>query len=444
MPPIVLALAVALRAAAAENPADLADRVATAGPAAREEAEGRLEEIGRPALPALRIALGKARDADSARRLADLIDLIERKRLLRATSAALDAKGATVAEAVADLGRRAGFRLVLDPPDDPAWSTARVTAVAPGPLPFWEAVDRLGAAGGFRVEAVSPWFSPAPAAPTVRLVRGDGPPTRTSYAGPFRVDLVSLNRHRQVAQPRPGSPPRPIDEFSVAVHLVPEPGLVVDRNGPPRLAEAVDDRGADLRAASTFDPATRNAPAPRQWRGGSPTALAYKIPLAIPAARGGTLVRLRGHLPVVVLARTGPLMTVSLSEAVGRPFAASGVTLTIHGMDRSRDRIEGLRVSVAGEGPRSAPPTAPGPRQLSLAPLRPAYQADDHIQVLDDQGRPFLISAYVPPSRGDGPIEFRVTLFPNPGLGPPSTLRYYGLVGEATEVPFLFEGVPLP
>src|SRR5947208_818925 len=91
MTPIALALALALAPPAADdNPADLAGRVASAGPGAREEAEGRLEEIGRPALPALRIALDRAETPAASRRLADLIDLIERRRLLRATTVVLD------------------------------------------------------------------------------------------------------------------------------------------------------------------------------------------------------------------------------------------------------------------------------------------------------------------------------------------------------------------
>src|ERR1700761_2381308 len=115
MPPsILLTLALALTAQApADTPADLAGRVASAEPGVREEAEGRLEEMGRAALPALRIALEKAEDPVVARRLADLIDLIERRRLLRATPVALDEKGVPAAQAAADLSRRSGLRVVL-------------------------------------------------------------------------------------------------------------------------------------------------------------------------------------------------------------------------------------------------------------------------------------------------------------------------------------------
>ena len=61
MPPIALALALALaQPAADDNPADLAGRLASADPGAREEAEGRLEEIGRALFVAAGYFLGHA------------------------------------------------------------------------------------------------------------------------------------------------------------------------------------------------------------------------------------------------------------------------------------------------------------------------------------------------------------------------------------------------
>ena len=427
----------------ADNPADLAGQVASAEPGVREEAEGRLEEIGRPALPALRIALEKAEVPAAARRLADLIDLIERRRLLRATPVALDEKDVPVAEAVADLGRRSGLHVALDPPDDPAWSSTRVSLATGGPIGFWDAVDRLGAAGGFRVEAVSFWPGSPQAEPAVRLVRGDASPVKASYAGPYRVDLASLNWHRRTTLPKPGRPPRTADEFAASLLLVAEPGLHVDRNGSPRVLEALDDRGADLRPPSARDPSSRGIFSYRQWR---PTlgVQPYRVPLAVPAARGGMLKRLRGVLPIVAYARTGPLVSIPLAGAVNRPLAAAGVTLTVRNLEHQSSQVWALQAVVRGEHRPATPPIAAGPRQLALAPIRPAFHPDDHVQVLDDQGRPFLLTTSTAAPRPDGTIEFTVLIHTNAQYGPPTTLRYFGLVAEATEVPFLFKDVPMP
>ena len=90
------------------------------------------------------------------------------------------------------------------------------------------------------------------------------------------------------------------------MQLVAEPGILVDRNGSPRVLEAVDDRGADLRPPSARDPSSpRMGFSFRQWR---PTleVETYRVPLAIPAGRGGTLKRLRGVLPDHRLRPDGP------------------------------------------------------------------------------------------------------------------------------------------
>ncbi len=443
MPPVVLlALTLALQAPA-DDVADLAGRVASADPGGREEAEGRLEEVGRPALPTLRIALGQAENPAAARRLADLIDLIERKRLLRATAVALDEKDVPLAEAVADLSRRSGLRAVLDPADDPSWTTRRVTLATPGPIGFWDALDRLGASGGFRVEAASFWPGSPKDVAAVRLVRGEPSPIKASYAGPYRVDLVSLNRHRQVAQPKAGRPAKSLDELAATLQLVAEPGVLVDRNGSPRVLEVLDDRGADLRPASMRDPSSRVAGSPfRQWAAVS--VQPYQVPLAIPAARGGTLGRLRGVLPVVASARTGPLMSAPLAGIAGRPLSASGVTLTVRRIDRAVGNTWSIQAVVRGERQTMVPVTAAGPRQLTLSPIPPTFHPEDRVEIVDDRSRPFLLTSHSVSPRPDGTIEFALTVHTNGQYGPPTTLRYYGLVAEATEVPFLFENVPMP
>jgi HAMP domain-containing protein len=442
---LFLLLALARVTGSGDNPADLVDRVATGDPGARLEAAGRLEEIGRPALTVLRIARGKAEDPVAARRLGELIDLIARQRLLRATPVdRLEARDVTVAEAVADLGRRSGFSLDLEPMSDPTWTSKRVTLGPTGPLGFWEALDHLGASGGFRLEANSFRSGPAGDKPSdIRLARSEDPSPRTCYAGPFRVDLVSLSRHRQVTQPRPGAAPKPIDEFAAELRLVAEPGLEVERNGLPRVFEALAESGADLRPESTQDQ-SRTAFSARQWLPG-PSVQIYRVPLAIPSGRGGTLKRLRGCLPIVVSAREGPIMIVPLAGAEGRTFSSGGIILTVRRVQPpALGRPGTLALSIRGEEYRSVPTIAAGPRELTLSPIRPVFSADDHIEILDPRGRPLPHYSSAPPPRPEGSIEVTITLQPNPQLGPPTTLRYHGVNAEATEVPFLFEDVPMP
>jgi hypothetical protein len=237
---------------------------------------------------------------------------------------------------------------------------------------------------------------------------------------------------------------KPVNEFTATLNLVPEPGLVMARNGSPRVFEAVDDKGADLRPASTFSPSSLNEYPFRQWRPDTLAPITYKLPLAYPPARGGTLKRLRGELPISVVARTGPIMTVPLDGSEGRPFVAGGITLIVRSIERNANVPIALTISVRGEPAKLTPAIAPGPRQLTLGPVHPGFHPDDHIQLLDALGRTIQITSNIPQPRADGLFEFRIQLHSYAPFGPATTLRYYGLVGEATEVPFDFVDVPLP
>ena len=223
--PLLLALSMGMPP---DDPSDLVARLVSGEPSAREEAAGRLEEIGRPALPALRAAMG---DPAGSPRVADLIDLIEGRRVLRATPVAFEVKDVPLADALAEFGRLTGTRPVLDPGEAETWRTRRVTSSTGGPLPFWAAIDRLGEAGGFRVDAGSSWFGvPSTAEPTLRLVRRVGPPARSSIVGPYRVDLVGLNRHRSAAQARPGRPPKVVSHAHHRGPLAPGTARAHGRN----------------------------------------------------------------------------------------------------------------------------------------------------------------------------------------------------------------------
>lgn len=453
MSPIPLVLALLL---AADDPADLAARVVAGGPGA-EAAAGQIEEIGRPALPALRSALDRVGGQGEGTRVADLIDLIERRRLLRASPLAIEAADLPLAEALAAIGRQAGFRPVLDPAEREYWESQRVSLAPRAGIGFWEALDALGAAGGFRPELGPAYWATGPATsaePAVRIARLAEPSGRAfvSRAGPYRVELTRIDRHRQATQARPGQVPLVRDEFTATIVLAPEPGLEIDRNGSPRVVEAVDDRGVDLRPASTFDPSPQRANMFRQWRPEASGALTFRVPLAIPASPGGTLKAFRGDLPITAMARTGPLMDLKLDGPQGRPVSAAGVTLSVERVERSGGRISILHVLIRGEPMPSATPNqglvpsvSPGPRGLTLGRLRPNYHADDHFQVLDDTGRPLMIfSNLTMPPRPDGSFEARIQFHTVTPFGPPTTARYFGIVAEAVEVPFAFEGVPLP
>jgi hypothetical protein len=190
--PLVLVLTSALTADL--SPQQLIERLNSPDRVVREEAARTLEERGAEALPALRAALEAAREPEARERFADLIGRAEARSLDRPTMVTLEVDDRPLGEAVVALAKRSGFSLSLD---DPALAGRRVTVRVPGPLPFWQAVDRLGRAGPVRHDPGPghDWRAKDRRASTIHLVDGD-PPAPTAYSGPLRIHLFATHRHR--------------------------------------------------------------------------------------------------------------------------------------------------------------------------------------------------------------------------------------------------------
>jgi hypothetical protein len=415
------------------NTAALVARLASADQAVRAEAAGALEELGRSALP----ALYRIRDTDDAGlrlQVERLIGLIEGQRLLRATRVRLDFEKMPLPAVIESLRAQTGFPIDLGPGE--TLRTRQVTLHASKPVPFWEALDRLGAAGGVRY---APKFSypPEPLEPIILLVPAEGPTVPTSDSGPFRVHLVRLSRQREVTPVRPPGHPRARETLSTELQVFAEPGLVVTPTGPAVLEEAVDDRGRDLRVKFPAGPAAlRSRP-----RFEEASASLFFVPLTLdPEARsGGRLRRLRGRVPITVMTRTGDPMVVPLAGSEGRTFSRGGVTLSVTGV-----RLDGVNRSIKltldrepGKGRTTSLPASP------LGEYRPAFAIEDHVQVQDDQGRPLWCYPEPLKNAEGGKLETLITVYPAQGKAP-ARILYHDVIGTTTELTFEFKDVPLP
>jgi hypothetical protein len=420
--------------AAGPDPAALIVDLSSPHEAVRAEAAGTLEELGRPALP----ALYRARDSNDPglrRQIEQLIDLIERQRLLRATKVRLDFEDMSLPAVAEALRAQTGFPVVIGPDD--ALRARRVTLHAPEPVPFWEALDRLGAACGVRHNPGVP-FSPAPREPTILLGPAEGPPVPASDAGPFRVHLVRLARHREVTPVRPPADAKSRESLSANLQVFAEPGLAVNPTGPVVLEEVVDDRGRDLRP----DPPVGPAPSrlrPPGFEEGHAALFSLPVPLKPTAGPGGRLRRLKGHVPVSVITRTGDPIIVTLAAAEGKTFSRDGVALSVTGVGRVGENTS-FKLTIRGEQAdrRFSPGLA-----IPLGGYRPPYQVEDHVQVQDDQGRALWWNAGPLRNLGGGELETLLTVYKGRG-GTPARVLYYGVIGAATELPFEFTDLPLP
>jgi hypothetical protein len=422
------------------SPRELVAKLGSGRFAERMEAAFTLRRLDQAALPALRAA----EDPTVRRRAALVIDAIESQRLIRPTPIRLAFRDRPLDEVVAEVRSQGGLPVVLEPEGDPAWHRRRITLEAPEPVPFWEALDRLGEVGGVRHNP-GPLYDPGQHTPRVLLIAGADPPIPTAYSGPFRVNLISLCRHRQVTLALRPAEPEVREEFTALIQLFAEPGRIIDRNGPPRLLEAVDDRGQDLRTDSGWEPASRSSYG-RRFDQGQLVILSYPIPLKLPDDPGRKVRRLRGVLPITVRARTDDRLIVPLEDAEGRTFSdrGLGVSLAVAKIGRQEQNTS-IQLTLRPEDrPLEDATLLAGLRQDGLGPAPTWFRLEDHLQIRDGRGRVCWWDATSTPTEREGEIEVRLTVYPTGSVGPPAELRYHGVVGAAVAVPFEFTDLPMP
>ncbi|SIO57634.1 hypothetical protein SAMN05444166_5450 [Singulisphaera sp. GP187] len=420
----------------AADPDALVGELSSPKEAVRVEAAGALEELGRPALPSLYRVRGSD-DPELRRQVTKLVDLIERQRLLQATKVRLDFEDKSLAEVAEALKAQTGVSVILGP--DEVLRTRRVTLHVPEPVPFWEALDRVGATCGVRHNPGLP-RSPSPREPTILLGLAEGPPVPASDAGPFRVYLVRLGRHREVTPVRPPAKAKARESLAVDFHLIAEPGLVVNQIGPVVLDEAVDDQGRDLRPDPPVGPHPTRIQGPRFGEANA-SLLSLSMPLKTVAGPGGRLRRIKGHVPVSVITRTGDPIIVPLTGEVGKISTKEGIALSLTDIDRVGEATT-FTLMIRGEPGRQ--PFLTPLQVIPLGDFQPFYRRENHVQVQDDQGRPLWWS-----ERGlihkakdlETVTQFTV---PHREGRTPTRVLYHGVVGAATEVAFEFTDMHLP
>ena len=254
--PLVLIATLAGVSAAEPDPTALVAKLGSADPAKRAEAAGALVALGREALPALRKAR-VATDCELRERASSLWDTIQRGLLTRPSLVRLGYENRPLADALEDLQKQTGLTLR-------AGQSAGLPQVVndrdPAPVPFWEAVDRLGRAGHVRHDPGPRRDDHGndPRASAIRLVDGD-PPASTTYSGPLRIHLFATHRHRDLSfQAAGGLPgPTPFATSTVEVQAFAEPGRFIDPDALPPWRPSTTGAGRCPRARA--GPATGRA-----------------------------------------------------------------------------------------------------------------------------------------------------------------------------------------
>jgi hypothetical protein len=482
---LLLTIAALLESADDPDPTALIRRLGSERFAERVEATKALEKLGSAALPALRAAKGSD-DPRVRVRVEALLKTLDRgadlDRLTRPTLIKLDFRDRPLAEVVDELNARhkLGLTLQFGPlPDrgmmmfggpspaqkakEDAVRSRLITLEAPETLPFWQAVDRLCEAGQLQPD-LHPQGRFGLTSGRFLLFSGMGGTKLTSDSGAIRVEVVGL--HSTFESDFVGTPGRSRGDRDLNVRMVAvaEPALAVRMTGPPKLVEAVDDRGRTLLPPETPKPQPNDpGPAYRQPPTlNGPTGFDFSASLRLPDQEGRSIRRLRGSVPVVVVGYASDPIVLSLGEGAGKSARNDDVTVTI--LDVVRDDNTGVTVEVEVDpnrpgGQERVPWNRPGPPDFVTFRTD---QLTTRLELLDADGRELALSWNQGHGRDHMTMQRRVRLTPTilyedqpPDAAGrfqprkakkplPVELRYHGFIQNLTEIQFEFRDIPLP
>jgi hypothetical protein len=459
------------------DPVSLVAKLGADSFAEREAASQALEAMGREALRAL-IGATHSKDAEVRARAEALYDRIEVTSLLEPTQIDLDLKDRPLFEALEAFNRQTECRSPLVPGErEPSWSRRRVSLQTAGPVTFWDAVDRLCAAGHLEFDHSGPAgarMNPSGLDPIMCLFfeeAGSAKGAGLSFdTGPFRVNLANLRFSKMVRLapgqrvPRspfqrgeafriPPDPAPPSLALTAVFELMGEPRLMISPTGELRLLEAVDDKGQSLLATSPDQRAAKDPPS----FGSHPSNFhSFSVSLLRPSDPGRTIKRLRGLIPVGVAACKSNPLVIPLPGSFGKLFRGDGATIVPRAFQGEADQQRALDLTIQLDSMSwEIPFPLPRRRRANFDPFagRPFDVPENQFEVVDAEGRKFQINITVKKIDLEGfhlSISLRNELDDNAGpqpapkLGEPAELRFYGLAQTATDVRFEFHDVPLP
>ncbi len=291
-PALALGLAVLVPAADppkadAEQIAKLIKQLGSDEFEAREKATKELEQVGTPAVEALREA-AKTGDAEVKTRAAGILEKVEKKaateKLLAPTKVKLSFKDTPLKDALTEFNKKSGYTITVHDPDNKLKD--RTVTVDTGEVTFWEAFDKFCEKAGL-VEAT--W---ADLAKPVALPPGGGPgggilppPPPIVVPRDFKADPP--------AQPKEAPPPEKKDDGDKATP-------------PPAAARA----------------AARKAPPPGGGAGGAVVGGVMRVAPPVGLGAVGTIMVVEGKPKAVPTCYSGAVRIRALKDApnIGLPF----------------------------------------------------------------------------------------------------------------------------
>jgi hypothetical protein len=440
----------------------------------REKAARAILARGKESLPAL-IKARTHPDAEVRRRLEELIPPLERAVALTPKRVTLHMENKPMADILKELGKQSGYQILggpgspAGPQPGPATPTARVMRkmaavavavntvakaappttqpkVAPAPtkpvgptytfdftdVAFWEAFDKVCDAGGLFLQSIND--------NTVQIGQQDMYVPYYCYDGPFKIIATGFNYNRNVDFSQlPRNPVGPTGNgyewLQLSIMVSAEPKLPILKIGQVKLLEAVDEEHNSMIAKGDPD---GYGPFGWQWRGYSYWNRGFQqgtqLPLVWTSKTAKTVKRLRGLLPVTILADTKPtVVTEDLAGAKGKKFKVGNTTIQVEDVTGSPGKPYQIKLSLTEDSKDN--PYDWG-RMQSM---------QQRIEIQDAKGAKQQFYFNSQSWGGNMSVQFQLTVnSTGPKSPPPAKLVFQNWVLMEHEVAFDFKDLPLP
>jgi hypothetical protein len=235
--------------------------------AEREKAQKALEEIGLPALDALKKAAEANKDMEGRRRAQELVAKLEKKalsaKILTPKRLRLTYKNTPLSEAIADFKKKSGYDIALHDPDNKLKD--RKLTLDTGDTTFWEAYDQFCAKAGLVEASPQDLLQPIPAGPGGGGIGVPGQPLPPLKLQPARpIQKLPLNK----APAEKGARAPQLKE-QLAVVVADVPVQVAEKKEADARAAAAQAKEAEKIAAAqalqAAPPPVAAQPAVRLW-----------------------------------------------------------------------------------------------------------------------------------------------------------------------------------
>ena len=470
---IALVLAALLAQASTGDAADLVKRLGAGKYSEREAASAGLEKLGAKALPALRVAV-ENRDLEVRGRASALLARIEAAVLTQASMVRIDVENQALDDVFTTIAERGLNRLAWHPRAPKEAQGQRVSLQMREPIPFWQAVDQLCAAGGLRYITAMSDGTAEFREPMFRLFLAPGKDhALRADDGPLRLELIGVRQSRQVDlvpnlpgfdHPERRGPPPAFGhreaELVFQLRLVTEPRLLVQRVGDIHVIEAIDDQGGSLLPEGKPSRHFGGGNYPTPQVGARPQIVLRSPPRSVKAIK-----RLRLTMPVEVVSRRPDPLVISIEDAQEKPFRHGKTSLQVLGVrNNNTPFLPVLTLSLRSDETASddlATGFADDPNRGGTHPVQPDVTGNV-FQVFDERGRMFPWYGGPNVTRmPDGGIQVELPLdgygrnpVPDPAPGGlvrrerpaavPAVIHHYDYTRQVVRAVFEYRDIPFP